>query len=151
MDDLRSMIVLQYRYTGLKFTSVSYMYIVEASWACMHIVQYNWDYKIGLTGDNQFHTGFAMEPVVKEASAPLADADSEEEEFQQPQAHSIPHSSPPTGTAGIGPTSHREEPLNEESGEEVEEELEHKAEKRHGELVHTVVYISLGSLRQKQR
>ena len=79
---------------------------------------------------------------MKEACAPLADADSEEEvchPVQQPQAHSISHSSPPTGTAriaGVDPTSHREEhTLNEGSREEVEEEMEHKhkAKKKHGE------------------
>ena len=75
----------------------------------------------------------ASNDLVKEACAPLADIDSEEEEchpIQQPQAHSIPHSSPPTGSAGIGQTSHREEPMNEGSEEEVEEELEPKAKKQ---------------------
>ena len=78
----------------------------------------------------------ASNDPVKEACAPLADINNEEEvchPIQQPQAHSIPHSSPPTGTAGIGPTSHREEPLNEESREEVEEEMGHKVKKKHGE------------------
>ena len=109
-------------------------------------------YKIGLIVDNQFHTGFVMEPPassdpVKEACAPLADIDSEEEEchpVQQPQAHSIPHSSPPTGTAGVGPASHREEPLNEGSGEE--EEVEHKAEKKHGESGQDSVECMVGLL-----
>ena len=76
----------------------------------------------------------ASSDPVKEAHAPLADIDSEDEEchpVQQPQAHSIPHCSPPTGTAGIGPTSDREEPLNEESGEE--EEVEHKVKVKQGE------------------
>ena len=76
----------------------------------------------------------ASNDLVKEARAPLADIDSEEEvchPVQQPQAHSVPHSSPPTGTAGIGPASYREEPMNEGSREE--EEMEHKVKKKHGE------------------
>ena len=79
----------------------------------------------------------ASSDPVKEASAPLADDDSEDEvchPIQQPQAHSIPHSSPPTGSAGIGPTSHREEPMTfPNKREEEEEELELKAKKKDGE------------------
>ena len=89
----------------------------------------------------QFNAGIVMEPptsndVVKEACAPLADIDSADEvchPVQQPQTHSIPHSSPSVGPAGIDPTSHREERMNERSKEEVDEELEHKAKKKHGE------------------